>query len=142
MKSTINNFKENLKKMPRSVLVLLILANLIAIPSLFHYIFYTSWIGLIGWGTGLFLMVIAARLRKRELEEGMKRMTKTQKKMNKYLGYFLCFALTMGIIASFYFLYKGNVKSFVFLFETDGLLLLELSLNFIENEIKGAFKEK
>lgn len=103
--------------MKKHILILVILAMIIVILSLFHYAFYQSWIGLIGCGIGLLLLTITVRLRKPEFKERMKNMGKKEKKLKKFMKIILYCVLAINLLISFYMLYKDNIKSFVFIFE-------------------------
>lgn len=109
-------------------IILILIAIPVAIPSLFHYVFYNSWIGVIGWGIGMLLLTIASRLGNEEMEAKLRKMSKTERRINDYLKIVLWIILGVSLIISFIFLfYKGNIKGFVFNME---IIILILAVNF------------
>ena len=108
-------------------IILILVAMPIGIPSLFHYAFYNSWLGVIGWGIGLFLLTIASRLGKEEMEAKLRKMSRAKQKLNDYLKIVLWIILGINLIISIILLfYKGNIKGFVFTLEITIFILLSI----------------
>lgn len=105
-------------------IILVSMAMPIGIPSLFHYVFYNSWIGVTGWGIGLLLLTIASWLGKEEMEAKLREMSKAKQKLNERLKLILWAILIFNIIFSLILLFKGNIKSFVFTAEITILIWL------------------
>lgn len=106
------------------IILLIALGMLIGIPSLLHYVFYDSWIGIIGWGMGLMFVVIAGRLRKEEMIEKAKLMSEREKKLNRFLKIFLYMILIVTTILSIIRIFEGNFKTGVFLLEISLIILI------------------
>ena len=108
-------------------IILILVAMPIGIPSLFHYAFYNSWLGVIGWGIGLFLLTIASRLGKEEMEAKLRKMSRAKQKLNDYLKIVLWIILGINLIISIILLfYKVNIKGFVFTLEITIFILLSI----------------
>jgi hypothetical protein len=110
-------------KKQTTVLIMIIFAMIIAIPSLLHYSFYKSWIGLIGWGIGLALISISVRLRKKEMIEQYKKMSEKGKKVSNIFKIVLWIILGISVLISLFLLFiRGDIKAGLFCFETVALL--------------------
>lgn len=108
-------------------IILILIAMPIGIPSLFHYVFYNSWIGVIGWGIGLLLLTIASRLGREELEAEFRNMSEAKQRLNEHMKIVLWIILGVNLIISFILLfYKGNIKGFVFNMEITILIWLSI----------------
>ena len=105
-------------------ITIIIIAMIIAIPSLFNYALHDSWQGVIGFGIGLLILAITNRFDKKEIERKARMMDKTQKRINKFLKGFLYFLIVINFLASIWLFYKGSTKQGVLLAEITLLIFL------------------
>lgn len=110
-------------KKQTTVLIMNIFAMIIAIPSLWHYAFYKSWIGLIGFGIGLALIVISNRLRRKEMIEQYNKMSEKGKKATNIFKIVLWIMLAISTLLTLYLLFiRRDIKGGLLNFEIVALI--------------------
>ena len=110
-----------MKKSTRITMV--VIAMLIAIPSLFHYVFYESWLGIIGWGVGLLLLSITNQMNREEFIQKEKGTSLKRKKANNILKNVLWIILGLNMILAGYLFLKGNIKSAILTLEISSFII-------------------
>lgn len=96
-------------------IIIVSIAFLIGIISLFFYIINDQW--LVGIGIGLYFLIltIMARLNKKEFELNYKKMSKNENKLLDFLNIILWVVYAITLIIAFHLFLKGEVKEGVFL---------------------------
>jgi len=105
-------------------IAIIITAMIIGIASLFHYVFYNSWIGIIGFGIGLLIINLTGGIKTKEIQRKIRKMSDKEKKMNKFLKIFLYVLVIINLLASTWMFYQGNIKSGVFLLEVGIIIFI------------------